>query len=53
MIQSGWNWWAWCDHWVWSSMNSWVWSGGINGYDPIEATDVIWRGAVGVVQWKH
>ena len=59
MIQSGWNWWVWCDHWVWSSMNSWVWSGGINGCDPVlvEAKDVIWRGAAGLglmsSEWKH
>ena len=36
-------------HWV----RSRVWSGGINGCDPVEATDVIWRGTVGVVKWKH
>ena len=35
-----WDWWVWCDHWVWSSKNLWVWSGGINECDPVEATDL-------------
>ena len=49
MIQSGWDWWVWCNHWVWS--------GEINGCGPVEATDVIWRGAAGLglmpSEWKH